>query len=141
MQRIGRLGHDCARAIRDTAGSAAALAARCRNRLRWGSFIADLPVPAASLDHLVGAQRETGWNVMTDRLCSLQIDHQLELSWLKVRGNSVALFPRVVGRVDIVDLPRPNAVDLKYGLLIEDAKMCGPWLHNCYAARRKPHSF
>jgi hypothetical protein len=78
---------------------------------------------------------------MTDYLGSLQIDQQLELSWLKVRGNSVALFPRVVGRVDIVDLPRPNAVDLKYGLLIEDAKMCGPRLHNCYAARRKPHSF
>jgi hypothetical protein len=36
----GRLGRQ---AMRDAAGSAAAPAARCRNRLRWGSFILNLP--------------------------------------------------------------------------------------------------
>src|SRR5262245_59919239 len=33
-----------ARATRDTAGSAAAPAARCRNCLRWGSFILNRPL-------------------------------------------------------------------------------------------------
>jgi hypothetical protein len=42
-------------------------------------------------DHLVGTQREPGWNVMTDRLGSLQIDQQLELSRLKVRGKTIVL--------------------------------------------------
>src|SRR5258707_11294 len=36
--RTGRVGYACAIAIRDTAGSAAAPAASCRNRLRWGEF-------------------------------------------------------------------------------------------------------
>ena len=39
MMVMGRVGRDCAPAIRDTAGTAAAPAARCRN-FRRGSFIA-----------------------------------------------------------------------------------------------------
>jgi hypothetical protein len=41
--RTGLVGYDCAQAIRDIAGSAVALAAKCKN-LRRGSFIA-LPPP------------------------------------------------------------------------------------------------
>src|SRR5262245_42987940 len=37
-----RVGWACAQAMRETAGSAAAPAARCRNCLRWGSFMASL---------------------------------------------------------------------------------------------------
>src|SRR6516165_12369765 len=37
--RIGRVGYACACAVRDTAEDAAAVATRCRNCLRWGSFI------------------------------------------------------------------------------------------------------
>src|SRR5262245_63198135 len=43
MMRTGRAGYACAQAKRDTVGSAAAPAARCRKYLRWGSFISDLP--------------------------------------------------------------------------------------------------
>src|SRR5262249_45633778 len=43
MIRTGREGYACALAIRDTAGRAAAPTARCRNCLRWGSFMAILP--------------------------------------------------------------------------------------------------
>src|SRR5271156_6674502 len=39
IMRTGRDGYVSARAIRDTAGIAAAPAARCRKRLRWESFI------------------------------------------------------------------------------------------------------
>ena len=42
------------RATRETAGSAAGAAARCRN-CRRGSFIVASPSPATSFDHLVGA--------------------------------------------------------------------------------------
>src|SRR5262245_43065779 len=40
MMRTGRVGYVCAQESRDTAETAAAPAVRCRNRLRWGSFIA-----------------------------------------------------------------------------------------------------
>src|SRR5215469_1713311 len=43
MMRTGRVGKACAHTKRDTAGNAAAPAARCRNRRRWGSFILNLP--------------------------------------------------------------------------------------------------
>src|SRR5262245_37391673 len=43
MMRTGREGYACASAKRETAGNAAAPAARCRNCLRWGSFILNLP--------------------------------------------------------------------------------------------------
>src|SRR6516164_11185845 len=42
IKRTGRDGYACAHAIRETAGSAAAPAARCRN-CRRGSFILNLP--------------------------------------------------------------------------------------------------
>src|SRR5215475_2229755 len=43
-RRTGRDGYACALADPDTIGSAAAPAARCRNCLRWGSFILHLPL-------------------------------------------------------------------------------------------------
>src|SRR6266487_1634196 len=53
--------------MRETAGSAAAPAARCRNCLRWGSFILNPPSAASSFGHLVGAGRppsaeQSFWN-------------------------------------------------------------------------------
>src|SRR5262245_25403984 len=39
IRRTGRDGYACALADPDTIGSAAAPAVRCRNCLRWGSFI------------------------------------------------------------------------------------------------------
>src|SRR5262249_55806835 len=42
IMRTGRLGYACALAARDTTGSAAPPAVRCKNCLRWGRFIASL---------------------------------------------------------------------------------------------------
>src|SRR5262249_36570896 len=53
----GRVGYACADAIRDTAVSAAAHAAKCRNCLRWGSFILNPPSPFTSLAQLVCEQQ------------------------------------------------------------------------------------
>src|SRR6266481_484527 len=54
IKRTGRVGYDCAPAIREIVGSAAAPAARRRNRRR-GSFIAVTPSHASSSDHFIGA--------------------------------------------------------------------------------------
>src|SRR5262245_779815 len=67
--------------MRDTAGSAAAPAARCKNCLRWGSFIFEPPFK--SFDHLVGELLEMQWHVEAERLGGLEIDHQLELAGLE----------------------------------------------------------
>src|SRR5947209_11206164 len=64
--------------MREAAGSAAAPAARCRNRRR-GSFIAHPPVPAASLDHLIGQRKQLVRDFEAERLRGLEIDYQLEL--------------------------------------------------------------
>src|SRR5262245_59243057 len=68
--------------MRDTADSAAAPAARCRN-LRRGSFILNLPLAFRSLDHLVGGGEQRGRHSEAERLRHFQIDHQLELGWLQ----------------------------------------------------------
>src|SRR5215475_1246933 len=115
------------------AGSAAAPAARCRNRRR-GSFIATSHF--TRLYSITSSARASSVGGIS-RPSALAVVRLISSSNCAAESKSVALFPRVVGRVDIVDLPRPNAVDLKYGLLIEDAEMCGLWLHNCYAARRE----
>jgi len=50
-----------------------------------------------SLDHLIGAGEERGWNAKPKRLSGLQIDHQLELrglldrqiSWVRASEDEV----------------------------------------------------
>ena len=42
----------------------------------------ELKFPAASLDHLVGAQRELSWYFMADCLCGPEIDDEIEVGWL-----------------------------------------------------------
>src|SRR5215469_13687146 len=61
----------------DTAGSAAAPAARCRNRRR-GSFILNPPSTFASFDHLVGKCEQRVRYVEPHRLCGFQIEHEQE---------------------------------------------------------------
>src|SRR5215470_1849927 len=68
--------------MRDTAGSAAATAARCR-KFRRGSFIFEPPF--TSLDHLVGDGEHTRGNGKAERFCGLEVDDQLELSRLHYR--------------------------------------------------------
>src|SRR5262249_22403986 len=82
--RIGRVGYACAQAMRETAGSAAAPAARCKN-LRRGSFILNPPSRFTSLDHLVGAGEQRRWHVEAERPRSVEVDHQLELRRLHNR--------------------------------------------------------
>src|SRR5262249_41735708 len=60
-------------------GSAAAPAARCRNCLRWGSFIATSHFHALLFDHLVDAREQRLRNVEIKRPSNLEVDHQLEL--------------------------------------------------------------
>src|SRR5262245_38340740 len=68
--------------MRDTAGSAAAPRARCRNCLLWGSFMLNLPLRFTSLDHLVGAQQYRCWNSDANRSGGLEIYDELEFGWL-----------------------------------------------------------
>src|SRR6516225_11537783 len=66
--------------MRDTAGSAAAPAARCKN-LRRGSFI-EPPFRFRSLNHLVGAREQRRWHSNAKCIGGFHIDDQLETSWL-----------------------------------------------------------
>src|SRR6266540_4116388 len=54
--------------MRDVAGSAAALAARCRNLLRWGSFTDGPPSRFTLLNYLVGAREHRRRHVQSERL-------------------------------------------------------------------------
>src|SRR5262249_8374764 len=70
ITRTGREGYACARAVRETAGSAAAPAARCRNRRR-GSFISIPPSLVCLFDHLVGNGDQHRRDFEAERLRSL----------------------------------------------------------------------
>src|SRR5215472_12030721 len=80
--------------MRETAGSAAAPAARCKN-LRRGSFI--LNPPFTSFDHLVSAGEQRRRHFQAERLCSRQIDDEIEfgrlldrkVGWLRPTQNLV----------------------------------------------------
>src|SRR6266540_2693099 len=63
--------------MRDKAGRAAAPAARCKNCLRWGSFIS--PSPAPLLNHLVSSDEQSIRYFEAKRLRGLEVDHELEL--------------------------------------------------------------
>src|SRR6516162_3063967 len=70
--------------MRDTAGSAPALAARYR-KFRRGSFILNPPARFTSLDHLVGAGEQGRWNFDADSFGGLQIDDEFEFGRLYYR--------------------------------------------------------
>src|SRR5262249_15362364 len=53
MIRTSRDGYACARAVRGPAASAAAPVARCKNCLRWGSFMASPGGPAGAAYHAI----------------------------------------------------------------------------------------
>src|SRR6516165_10830958 len=80
MMRTGRVGYACAHATRDTAGSAAAPAARRKN-FRRGSFMLNPPSLVSLFDHLVGAGEQHRRHVQPERLHGFQIDHQFERRW------------------------------------------------------------
>src|SRR5262245_36309481 len=84
IMRTGRDGKVCSHAIRDTAGSAAAPAARCRN-CRRGSFIFEPPSQFTSLDHLVGEQLDRVRHLNAERPRRLHVDDELELAGLQNR--------------------------------------------------------
>src|SRR5262249_8243417 len=73
-----RVGYACADAIRDTAVSAAAPAARCKN-CRRGSFILNPPSPFTSFDHLVGAGEQRRRHLQAERPSPLEVDYKLGL--------------------------------------------------------------
>src|SRR5262245_61468996 len=84
--------------MRETAGSAAAPAARCR-KFRRGSFILS-PSCFTSLDHLVGGDLQREWHLYAQRLCGFQIDDQFELGWLQDRQLCRPLALKDRARVD-----------------------------------------
>src|SRR5262245_36086321 len=67
--------------MRDTAGSAAAPAARC-SKFRRRSFILVNPSSAFSLDHLIGAADKRERHRDAERFCGLHVDDQLEFRGL-----------------------------------------------------------
>src|SRR5215471_3996387 len=87
--------------MRETAGSAAALAARCRN-CRRGSFILNPPSLFTSFDHLVGAQQERLGDCQPERLGGCKIDDEIKLgrlldrdvAWLRPAQNLVDILGR-----------------------------------------------
>src|SRR5215813_5274688 len=84
MMRTGLDRRSCARAIRDTDGSAAAPAARWR-KFRRGSFILNPPFRFTSLDHLVGAAGQRQRDGDAERPGGLEIDDQLDFRGLHDR--------------------------------------------------------
>src|SRR5262245_31764898 len=66
--------------MRDTTGSAAAPAARCKN-VRRGSFISIPPSLVCLFDHLVSAGNEQRWQVKAERAGSFEVDREVELGW------------------------------------------------------------
>src|SRR5262245_43057080 len=80
----GRVGKACAHATRETAGSAAAPAARCRN-CRRGSFTLNPPSPFTSFDHLVGESEQFVRYGEAEHPGRLVIDDQFELARLHNR--------------------------------------------------------
>src|SRR5262245_24394048 len=77
-KRTGRVGYACALAIRDTVGSAAAPAARCRN-VRRGSFNSTSHL-SPLFNHLVGEREQLGRNFDAECLCGGDVDDQIEFS-------------------------------------------------------------
>src|SRR5262245_38715733 len=65
--------------MRDAAGSAAAPAARCRNCLRWGSFISIPPSLVSLFDHLVGAGEQRRRDGQADRRSRCQVNDEFNL--------------------------------------------------------------
>ena len=80
-------------------GSAVVPAAKCRNFLRSGSFIAGRSL-RASFDHLVGAGEQRWKNVQAERLCRRQIDDKIKFGRL-LDGNFCRL-PAAQDSVDVV---------------------------------------
>src|SRR5262249_12219032 len=75
--RTVRVGYDCAQAMRDTTGSAAAPAARCKN-VRRGSFVLNLPL-ASVLDHLIGECQQLIRHIEPERFGGCKVDGKIEL--------------------------------------------------------------
>src|SRR5262245_40060755 len=68
--------------MRGKAGSAAAPAARCRNFLRWGSFISIPPSLICLLEHLVGAGEQRWGYGEAERFRHKQVYDEIELGRL-----------------------------------------------------------
>src|SRR6516165_6519563 len=90
--------------MRDTAGTAARPAARCRNSLR-GSFITPSPTYVSLLDHLVGAGEQRGRNGEPERVGGLEVDDQLVFG-RRLHGQ----IPRLLALEDAIDVRRGTAV-------------------------------
>src|SRR5262245_18645733 len=93
--------------------ASAAPTARCRNCLRWGSFISIPPFLVCLFDHLVGDLLKMQWHVNTKCLGGLDIDHQLELRGLldrQVGGLLTLENPTGVGSIQTMRIRKTASV-------------------------------
>ena len=128
MIRTGFDGRSCARAIRDTDGSTAAPAARCRNCLRWGRFNFAPPSRFTSLDHLIGASEQRRRHLDAERIGGLEVEDRFvlgrrlhgQIGWLLALQDAVDVAGGAPELIDEIGPIRNQAAGVDENTIVVD---------------------